>query len=95
MTQEQRDANRAKRMAELEELFPLTLLCVEVLKQHAPTLKYVRQWQHHCIDVYRMDLPVVKDVLAEIAAAEKVCPDTLFTIYKADYCCPDDFPETK
>ena len=90
MTQEQRDANRAKRMAELEDLIPNTLRCVEVLKQHAPTLKYVRQWQLHCIDVYRMDLPAVKEVLANIAADEMVCPVHLWAIYQADYLCPID-----
>ena len=95
MSQEQRDANRAKRMVELEDQIPHTLRCVEALQRHAPTLKYVVQWQLHCIDVYRMDLPVVKEMLVKIAADEQVCPDTLFTIYKADYCCPDDFPETK
>ena len=82
MSQEQRDASRAKRMAELKDQIPNTLRCVEVLQQHAPTLKYVRP----C---------ALEDTLTAIAKGENVCPDTLFTIYKADYCCPDDFPETK
>ena len=90
MTQDQCAADRAKRMAELEDLIPNTLKCVAVLQRHAPTLKYVVQWQHHCIDVYRMDLPVVKEMFVKIAADEMVCPETLFEIYKADYCCPDD-----
>ena len=85
MSQEQRDANRAKRMVELEDQIPHTLRCVEALQRHAPTLKYVVQWQEQCIDVYGMVLPVVQEMLVKIAADEQVCPDTLFMIYKADF----------
>ena len=90
MTQDQCDADRAKRMAELEDLIPNTLKCVEVLQRHAPTLKYVRQWQEQCIDVYGMDLPVVKEMFVKIAADEMVCPVHLWSVYQADYLCPID-----
>tara|TARA_R100001443_G_scaffold1603_1_gene5785 strand:- start:148 stop:393 length:246 start_codon:yes stop_codon:yes gene_type:complete len=69
--------DRAKRMAELEELFPNTLRCMEGLQQHAPTLKYV--WDIHrptCLRAY---------TLSAIAKGENVCPDTLLAIYKADF----------
>ena len=89
MTQDQRGTDRAKRMTELEDLIPNTLRCVEVLKEHAPTLKYVTQWQAYCVNTYGMDLPVVKELLAEIAADENVCRHHLWSVYKADYCCPD------
>ena len=72
MSQEQRDASRAKRMAELKDQIPNTLRCVEVLQQHASTLKYV--WS--CS---------LEDTLSAIAEGENVCPDTLLAIYKADF----------
>jgi len=73
MTQEQRDAIRAKSMAELSGLIPNTLRCVEVLKQHCHTLSYIESFAE------------VEDLLSKIAVAEEIPFDLIMSVYKHDF----------
>lgn len=73
MSQAQRDANRAKRMAELEDQIPHTLRCVEVLKQHCHTLSYIES------------LDDIRNLLSKIAEAEEIPFALIMSIYKHDF----------
>ena len=80
MTQDQRDASRAKSMAELSGLIPNTLRCVEVLKQHCHTLSYIESYEER------------RNLLSKIAEAEEIPSALIMSIYKHDFCADSPQP---